>query len=94
MAQSQAYSFTVARSSNKGFVRVSQRDARYFEFEDGTYFPALGFNMNFDQVSWNNPVLDNTENFKVMGENGVQLVRIWLSTMGHLWPFLESMECN
>ena len=86
VVQTQIYPFTVAQSSSPGFVRLSRRDARYFEFEDGTYFPSLGYNMNFDQVSWTNPVLDNEENFKVMGQNGIQLVRIWLSQWGIYGP--------
>lgn len=72
-------SFYVANSSHKGPIRVSANDPRYFEYQDGTYFPALGYNMNFDDVSWTNPVLDNEENFRIMAENGIQLVRIWLS---------------
>ncbi len=74
--------FTVVASGSHGFVRVSQADPRYFEFDDGTYFPALGYNMNYNGVSWTNPVLDNQENFKAMSENGIQLVRIWLSQWG------------
>jgi hypothetical protein len=72
-------SFTVSASDAKGFIRVSPTDARYFEFEDGTYFPGLGYNMNYDHVSWTNPVLDNQDNFRMMQENGIQLARIWLS---------------
>jgi hypothetical protein len=85
-SQSPVYSFTVTWSSNRGFVRVSQRDERYFEFEDGAYFPALGYNMNFDHISWNNPRLDNEANFQVMSRNGIQLVRIWLSQWGIYGP--------
>jgi hypothetical protein len=84
--ETQAHSFSVAQSDQKGFVRVSRRDARYFEFEDGAYFPALGYNMNFDHVSWNNPVLDNEANFQAMSQNGIQLARIWLSEWGIYGP--------
>jgi len=72
-------SFTVSDSDHPGFLRVSRRDARYFEFDDGSYFPALGYNMNYDRVSWTNPVLDNQANFEKMGQNGIQLIRVWLS---------------
>jgi hypothetical protein len=74
--------FSVVDSANRGFIRVSKNDSRYFEFDDGTYFPALGFNMNYDHVSWENPVLDNEEQFRRNSQNGVQLVRIWLSQWG------------
>jgi hypothetical protein len=76
---SEEHSFLVSESSNKGFIRVSQVDKRYFEYEDGSYFPALGYNMNYNHVSWVNPVLDNRTNFEKMRESGINFVRIWLS---------------
>lgn len=78
--------FEVGDSSRHGFIRVSKTDARYFEFEDGAYFPALGYNLNYEQISWTNPVLDNRENFEVMQRNGIQLVRMWLSQWGIFGP--------
>lgn len=74
-------------SSRHGFVRVSQKDKRYFELQDGTYFPGLGYNMNYDILQWINPVSDaptslnnsNPVNFASMATNGIQLIRIWLS---------------
>src|SRR3990172_1223616 len=83
--QSVSQNFSVTGSSNHGFVRVAQNDPRYFEYDDGTYFPSLLYNMNFNHISWDNPVGDvtttgsNSYNFKKMGENGIQLVRLWLS---------------
>lgn len=75
-------SFEVVSSSNKGFVRVSAADPRYFEYSDGSYFPAVGYNMNYSDLSWINPVLDNEEAFSQMSQNGIQLARIWLSQWG------------
>ena len=77
--QSAAQNFTVTDSSNHGFVKVSQKDPRYFEFIDGTYFPGLGYNMNYNAIDWSNPVLNNQNNFQTMAQNGIQLVRMWLS---------------
>lgn len=71
--------FTVTESSARGFVRVAQGDRRYFEFDNGEYFSALGYNMNFNHVSWVSPVAANRQTFQAMGQNGVQLVRMWLS---------------
>jgi len=71
--------FSVTQSDNHGFIQVSERDSRYFEFEDGTYFPALGYNMNYRDIDWVNPVLSNREHFQIMGQNGIQLIRMWLS---------------
>ncbi len=71
--------FVVAPSANKGFIRVSARDARYFEYDDGTPFLGLGYNMNFNHISWDNPVTGNRDEFQTMQQDGVQLVRLWLS---------------
>ena len=72
-------SFSVITSNNPGFVKVSPADSRYFEFDNGQYFPGLGYNLNFNRVSWVNPITENTQNFSVMSQNGIQLPRIWLS---------------
>jgi len=78
-------SFTVvantdtATNTAKGFIKVAKNDPRYFEYDDGTYFPGLGYNMNYNHVAWANPILDNQSNFQKMKENGIQFVRIWLS---------------
>lgn len=92
---SSVQSFAVAASDNPGFVRVSKNDPRYFEFDDGTYFPGLGYNLNYDLVSWANPILDNQTNFQKMGQNGIQLTRIWLSEwsiFGSAWNTWTSLR--
>jgi hypothetical protein len=71
--------FNVIESSNPGFIQVSKTDPRYFEFENGQYFTGLGYNLNYNQVDWVNPILENQEKFQIMSENEIQLVRIWLS---------------
>lgn len=78
--ETKSFSFTVAPSGSHGFVRVSQRDSRYFEFEDGAYFPALGFNLALPAEQASLPTL---------AENGIQLIRTWLpsqlSIFGAAW---------
>jgi hypothetical protein len=74
------HSFGVGASSNAGFIRVSRRDPRYFEFDNGRYFPGLGYNMNANSISWVNPVLDNQANFRKMWENGGSGCRNGVST--------------
>jgi hypothetical protein len=78
-AETPPQTFSVAPSDNKGFVRVSTQDPRYFEFDVGTHFSGLGYNMNYNQVDWLNPTLSNGPEFQIMSQNGIQLVRIWLS---------------
>jgi len=84
-AQSQIRSFLVSPSSNKGFLRVSESDPRYFEFDSGDFFPGLGYAIHaFD----NFPSDEVLHGFK---DNGMQLFRYWLSQrniFGSAWtPF-------
>lgn len=72
-------SFQVTTSSNHGFVQVSQTDPRYFEFSDGLYFPGLGYNLNYRNLDWVNPVQGNQAQFQTMSGNGIKLARTWLS---------------
>jgi hypothetical protein len=77
--ESSVFDFVVAASTSQGFVQVSQNDPRYFELNSGRYFPALGYNLNFNALGWVNPVVDNEPNFQRMSQNGIHLARIWLS---------------
>jgi hypothetical protein len=70
--------FVVSPSANRGFVRVSSRDPRYFEFEDGSPFIGLGYNGAIDWFT-SNPVALSQSRFTTMGQNGVELSRVWLS---------------
>ncbi len=74
--QSDTQSFVVTQSSNKGFIRVSQQDPRYFEYEDGTYFPGLGYNFRPNTTD----IEANQSHFATMSQNGIQLGRMWLSS--------------
>lgn len=88
-------SFEVSDSGDHGFIRVSSHDNRYFVFDDETYFPGIGYNMNYNQVAWVNPTIDNEENFVVMQQNGIQLVRTWLSEwsiFGSGWNAWQSVR--
>ncbi len=84
--ESTAQSFTVIDSQNLGFVQVSETDPRYFEFEEGPYFPGLGYNLNYNEADWINPTISNQPKFQTMNENGIQLFRIWLSQ----WSIYDS----
>ncbi|PIR43801.1 hypothetical protein COV24_00995 [candidate division WWE3 bacterium CG10_big_fil_rev_8_21_14_0_10_32_10] len=81
-------SFNVVANTNtatdtyKGFLKVSNRDPRYFEFDNGDYFPGLGYNENYSGIQWVKPVQGNTAKLKAMGDNGIQYARIWLSEWG------------
>ncbi len=88
IAQTQSVSFTVTDSTKHGFVKPSLKDPRYFEYDDGTYFPALGYNMNGGDLDNVNPILGNTSKFQIMNQNGIELTRIWpsqFSIYGEAW---------
>ena len=70
--ESGEFSFTVATSNNKGFIKVSPNDSRYFEFDDGTYFPATGYNLGMGQ-------LDNDTVLQELKDNKIQFVRSWFA---------------
>ena len=77
--QSAETSFSVSDLGNKGFIKVSTRDPRYFEYDDGTYFPALGYNLNGGDLDNANPVLGNQSKFQAMNANMIELSRVWIS---------------
>jgi hypothetical protein len=76
--QSETRSFTVTASANRGFIRPSKTDPRYFEYADGTYFPALGMNSGYGEIQWTNPSA-NQDYLQKAGSNGIQVIRMWLS---------------
>lgn len=81
-AESPIHTFTVSDSNNPGFIKVSKNDARYFEFDNGSYFPALGYNLNYRRIDWVNPIQANQQEFSALNQNGVQLIRTWLTFWG------------
>ena len=84
VSESPTMSFTVTESADKGFIKVSSNDPRYFEYGDGSYFPGLGLNFraNTDDIE------DNESDLSMMGQNGIQIARMWLSSwsiFGSAW---------
>lgn len=75
-AQSDELRFRVAGSQEPGFIRLSERDRRYFDFESGKpYFP-VGAN-----VCWagGRGTFDYDEWFAAYGRSGCSFARLWLS---------------
>jgi hypothetical protein len=65
-------------SKNHGFIRVSPANHRYFQFDDGTPFFAVGQNLQND---W--PVYQHS---RLLAEGGANCARVW--TFCH-WTWLE-----
>src|SRR3989344_8110250 len=86
-------SFEVVDSNSKGFIKVSETDSRYFEFEDGTYFPALGLNVEYGNFDWRNPIQTNESLFQKFEDNKIQFIRTWITQwniFGANWPQWKS----
>ena len=62
--------FEVFPSDNKGYVRVSNKNARYFEFDSGEFFYPFGQN-----VCW---ASDYEYYFRKINNYGGNFVRIWM----------------
>ncbi len=85
-------SFPVIPSPKKGFVKVSETDTRYFEFDNGDFFPGTGVNLRFADLDWNY-IAANESNFAYLQANGMQLFRTWLthwSIFTSSWGIWES----
>jgi len=83
MAQSDVRSFVAAppsNPSNRGPVRVSATDSRYFEFSDGTPFLGGGSGIGSDTHRYS---FDLIEKLNQVGSGNQQMFRWWIS--GHVW---------
>ncbi len=80
-----AYLFTVNSSAKKGFVRVSKRDPRYFEFEDGTPFLSPALEVPFGSLLID-PVNSNQPRLADQQRDHINLNRDWVSQLyGSAW---------
>lgn len=76
--------FTCTSSSNRGFVRVSSSDPRYFETSDGSYLNMIGLS---DYVTCTYDVDSLYATYKA---NGINLLRPWWQ--GSQGPILFGMS--
>ena len=74
-AESTEATFAVQETSNgnPGFVGVSSRDARYFEFSDGQPFIGVGHGTDFSSL------VDARRKLARFSESGINFVRVWMS---------------
>ena len=76
--KSEPGSFVATASETPGFIRVSKKDGRYFQFDNGAPFFAIGQNLQDD---W--PVYKHS---RLLAEGGGNCARVW--TFCH-WTWLE-----
>ena len=76
VSRSRRRSFSVSASpGQKGFVRVSRRDPRAFEFDGGQVYHPIGQN-----VAWAPSLSAYALYFSRMRENGYNWSRVWMSS--------------
>jgi hypothetical protein len=73
--------FDVVASQSPGFVRVSQRDSRYMEFDNGETFIPVASGRQWWQCCGKRS-LDYEQAFDAFGANGINLTRIWTQNDG------------
>ena len=75
--------FAVINSTAKGFLKVSQSDPRYFEFDNGAVFHPLGFGFAAHLAD---PMLANEADYMTFQQNKINLLRVWVSSLyGAAW---------
>lgn len=72
----------VVKGKNKGYIRVSEEDNRYFIYSDGSPFFPIGFNTSADQ-----PVSVLRDQLILWHTNSINYIRIWLSPIS---PFSDA----
>ncbi|MEP7292885.1 MAG: DUF5060 domain-containing protein [Chloroflexota bacterium] len=85
--RSASQTFTVAESDRHGFVRLDERNPRYFAFDDGTpYFP-IGENMGWSN---GNPLVDYEKWLDDLQAAGGNFVRVWMPPWGFSIEWLDT----
>ena len=72
-ARSRAVRFECVPSRSKGFVRVSRRDPRFFELDDGSCFFPVGQNVAFVYDAFHVAGV-----LRKLGRSGANLARVWV----------------
>jgi hypothetical protein len=88
----------VVESKNKGFVQVSPKDTRYFEFSNGEIFFPLGLNIHspkdnrYEERMKDDKIFDlgatsYERYFEAMNRNGLNSCEVWMASwsMGIEW---------
>lgn len=77
-------------STRHGFLRVSEKDPRYFEFQDGSPFQGLGYNLDTKRIH------ETAARLRAWEQNGLDFARVWMSNDGingqQERPWLASKE--
>ena len=84
-------SFEVIDSSNPGFIRVSRKNSRYFEFDNGDPFIGLGLN-----IAWWQDEHQRISTYEYylgrMNESKANLARVWMTNSGKDQNWILSIQ--
>mgnify|MGYP005837873939 CR=1 FL=1 len=92
---SPVYTFAVVDSDNKGFIRISETDARFFEYSNGT--PFVSPLVSTEQSSPFNRLADIRKNILKMAAGGIRFVRWFPNGEGANYfvaPFGDAIQIN
>ncbi len=76
-AKSSAITFTATAKHGSGFIRVAKAAPRYFAYDDGKPYFAVGENVCWS--GWRSPIADYTKWLKGLGAAGGNWARLWLA---------------
>ena len=94
-SESSVYTFGVDESDRKGFVRVSARDPRFFEFSDGTAFSTPLISL--EEGNPLNSLARIRQNIPKLGQSGIRFVRWFPTGEGanfFVAPFSDAIRIN
>ncbi|HIJ53690.1 MAG TPA: DUF5060 domain-containing protein [Planctomycetes bacterium] len=74
---SESVRFNCTPSSQKGFIRTSPRDSRFFELTEGAPFFAIGQNLAFIGEGQYVNLTKAEQIFNKLAQNGANFLRIW-----------------
>jgi len=90
-AQSGLSAFQAVNSSSPGFIRVSERNKRYFEFSNGETF--IGFGLNIPWWQFESRRLSTYEYYlDRMSAHGANLGRAWMTNSGRAQDWILSIQ--
>ena len=78
IARSNRVAFEIRPAAGHGYVRVSPTDPRYFAFDDGTPYFAIGHNHAFVGEAQYANLARSEQIFANIGRNGGNFLRIWV----------------
>lgn len=94
-ATSETYSFRVRApgANNRGPLRVSPTDSRYFEYADGSAFLGTGHGTGYSPERFS---YDAADHFDAIGEGNQELLRWWIGGMiwGSAWQPWNSLTLD